>query len=564
MIDEKILKEIDSGKYREYYLIYNRKSTDEADNQKNSIKIQKAENTKYAFNHRFNIAPLTITGFCTDGIISEKHSGFKTDDVLTFTENGSVQYHIERPKFFKLVQFLSKGLFKGFICFSWDRISRNQGDDTIIRKLMKSGVDVHFVYATYDKSSSGALHMDIDGMFAEHHSRVTSEKVTIATWNLRNKGVCTYKAPIGYLNEGTMEHKPFDPIRAPIIKKMFEMYSNGDWSLADLARYATEQGFTTNPMRPRRTKEEMLAEDDDEKINKEKVSKIIEANSLQKILSNKFYTGRILGNEGVWLTSVSHEALISDELFENVQLMLKKKKTSLYYTDKIKHIHRGMIRCSVCERLYTPYTRKGILYFGTRCPKGCDNTKKNFNLNFLEEKVGELISNLSFTDAELAEIDARTKNDITTFENKRLKEIEQNDRRKKKVREDLTYLRTNKLTLLKSGVYSPEAFLDEENKLSNELVTFQDAEQISDIAMHEVIKDIIKLSELLKNGYEYYKLANSEEKAEMVKVIFSELSLSENTLGYKCRNGFEALQSRFIADCGHGGTRTLNPCGIRF
>ena len=35
--EQDILKEITSGKYADCYLVYNRKSTDEADNQKNSI-----------------------------------------------------------------------------------------------------------------------------------------------------------------------------------------------------------------------------------------------------------------------------------------------------------------------------------------------------------------------------------------------------------------------------------------------------------------------------------------------------------------------------------------------
>ena len=68
-------------------------------------------------------------------------------------------------------------------------MSRNKGDDTLIRKLMRKGVDVRFVYANYDKTSSGALHMDIDGMFAQHHSRVTSEKVSLTIKVARAKGV---------------------------------------------------------------------------------------------------------------------------------------------------------------------------------------------------------------------------------------------------------------------------------------------------------------------------------------------------------------------------------------
>ena len=204
--EKQILKDIRAGKYRDCYLVYIRKSTDEPDNQKNSIPYQKAENVKFAQRQALRLAPITVAGLFADGVISERHSGFKEDNDLVFTKDGSVQYRIDRPKFQKLVQFLSLGLFQGIVCLCWDRISRNKGDDTIIRKLMRKGIDVRFVYANYDKTSSGALHMDIDGMFAEHHSRVTSEKVRLTTWNLRERGVVTYKAPIGYLNQGSMDN----------------------------------------------------------------------------------------------------------------------------------------------------------------------------------------------------------------------------------------------------------------------------------------------------------------------------------------------------------------------
>jgi DNA invertase Pin-like site-specific DNA recombinase len=208
--ESQIFKDIVVGKYRDCYLTYIRKSTDEPDNQKNSISYQKAEGVKFAYREKLPVASVSLPGFCAEGVISERHSGFKEDNDLTFTKDGMVQYHIDRPKFQKLVQFLSQGLFKGVVCLCWDRISRNKGDDTLVRKLMRKGIDFRFVYANYDKTSAGALHMDIDGMFAEHHSRVTSEKVRLTTWNLRERGVVTYRAPVGYLNQGNMMHKPFD------------------------------------------------------------------------------------------------------------------------------------------------------------------------------------------------------------------------------------------------------------------------------------------------------------------------------------------------------------------
>ena len=44
-IENSIIADIVSGKYKNFYLIYDRKSTDDTNNQKNSIKYQKSENS---------------------------------------------------------------------------------------------------------------------------------------------------------------------------------------------------------------------------------------------------------------------------------------------------------------------------------------------------------------------------------------------------------------------------------------------------------------------------------------------------------------------------------------
>jgi DNA invertase Pin-like site-specific DNA recombinase len=180
-LETDLLGQIVAGKYRDKYLVYNRKSTDEPNNQKNSITYQKTENTRFAHRELLPIAAITLRGFCTDGVISERHSGFSEDTNIVITDDGIVHYRIERPKFQRMLQFVSQSHFKGVISLCWDRISRNKGDATLVRKLMRNGADFRFAYAKYDQTSTGALHMDIDGMFAEHHSRVTSEKVRIAT-----------------------------------------------------------------------------------------------------------------------------------------------------------------------------------------------------------------------------------------------------------------------------------------------------------------------------------------------------------------------------------------------
>src|SRR5262249_22105503 len=150
-------------------------------------------------------------------------------------------------------------------------------------------------FAQYDKTSAGELHVDIDSMFAEHHSRVTREKVSLTIRNARSRGLWTNKAPVGYLNQGSMDNKPKDPTRAPIILRLAELADTGEWSLADLARWAVEHGFTMPPVRRRRTREEMLLEEEDDvRVEIEAISRLPTFNTIHQILTNRFYTGKVL------------------------------------------------------------------------------------------------------------------------------------------------------------------------------------------------------------------------------------------------------------------------------
>ena len=547
-----IWKEIESGKYREYYLDYNRKSTDELDNQKSSLKFQKTEDAIFAKRSNLKIAPITIAGFCSNGTISEKHSAFKEDSELIFNENGAVNFSVGRPKFLRLVQLLNRKLFKGVIFLSWDRASRNPADDLILKRLMKAGIDIRFALATYDKTSSGNLHQDIDGMFSQHHSRVTSEKVRLASKKNRGEGKCTYRAPAGYLNEGTMEHKPFDPERAPVIKRMFELADEG-WSLSDIARWAIEQGFTMPPSRKKRTADEILLDEDDD-VKPEKICIPPRYTTIQKILRNRFYTGVLKDANGIWVQSVSHKAIVDNELFFRIQEKLTKKNKSKKYEIVVDAPFRAFFTCGGCRRSYTPYYQRGNLYLGSRCKVGCENSRKNFNTDFITQQVQSLIEKLYFTDKEIEDIEMQSGADIVLFEKKRQREIEQMEAKKKKLREDLAYLRGNKLTLLKTGVYTPEQIVESEIELENQINSLMENEQVSEEAMRETVKDLRKLSELLKNVIPYWKFANPVEKQSILRVIFSELIVHENTLEYKLTLGFEPFKTRFVSVCAGGGT----------
>ncbi len=555
--DTQLHEAIMRGDYADSYLVYSRKSTDDDDNQKNSLDFQKTEILKFARRQHLKIADVTLTNFCSAGVIAEKHSAFKDDEDFIFTEAGDIQYKIARPKFQRLAQYLNNGCFKGFICLSYDRLSRNKTDGNLVSKLLGQGIDIKFVYANYDDTSSGALHMDIDSMFAVHHSRVTSEKVKTATRNLREQGICTYKAPVGYLNLGDMHNKPIDPVRGPFVKELFEKYNTGEWTLHALERWATDVGFVMPLMRRRRTEDEILGDSSDEENQISKTERPVTYTNIHKILSNPFYKGYIIGPEGIgYIKSVSHEPLVSEELFDSVQQKLKKKKVSQHYETSLDLPYRKLVRCAACNRVYTPYEKKGATYYGSKCKADCENTKTSFNAAELEIAVGELISKLYFTPDELSEFEARVQTDLSLLESRRQRELTDLENKKKRLRADQKYLRENKLTLLKTGAYTPVGFMEEETTLTQQLRELMEKESTSEEAMHETMKDIVTLSELLENIGMYYEHANTAEREKITRIIFSELLMSENMLKYKLTVGMKPFKKRLVSVCDPTGNRT--------
>ena len=92
---------------------------------------------------------------------------------------------------------------------------------------------------------------------------------------------------------------------------------------------------------------------------------------------------------------------------------------------------------------------------------------------------------------------------------------------------------------------------DEESEIEGENAD----EDISDEAMRETMKDIEKLSELIKDVVPVYNFAKPHEKEKIIRIIFSELYVSQDVLQYKVKKGFEAFKDRLVAICDLTGSR---------
>lgn len=522
--------------YTDAYLVYARKSDESTDKQKNSIAYQVRECSRFAECQNLAVADVTIPGFTEDGVVKERHTAFKTDGIAV-TKDGTIQYKIARPKFQQLVKVLVEKKYKGVIALCWDRISRNDQDGMVVKKLLEQGVDVRFVWVDYSKSSSGILHMDIDGMFASHYSRVISEKVKASNEKIRSEGNCLYIAPVGYLDKGS-RNKPIDPVRAPLVKELFKLYATGEWSISQLTAWARKQGLTSKPSRPKRTREELL---DGAENTKEKVAGPIGQNTVHRILRNPFFIGKLkYGNDVI---DGNHQPLISASLFNRVQKVLEQSCVSRFYLTEEFFCYRGYVRC-LCGRSYSPYEKKGHNYYRAKCRHNCDNQLRNVSEDIIDEKIEELLDGLIIGDKEIRAIEAhlvRRRPDLARKQEVRKGEIE---RRRKRTQDDLDYLKREKVALLRTGAYSPDEYQKELALHEKDLVALEQEMEVCPVELEQEIHGLaVSVSELLKSARLCYRMALDVEKRDILKSVVSELVLYDrNIASFTPKKGFTALQ----------------------
>lgn len=544
-------KAIEKERFADRYLIYNRKSTDDPVNQKNSLAYQRQRNVEFARINNLRIAEITIHGFCADGVVDESHSGFKEEEDFQLRSDGIVQYRIVRPKFLKMLELLKDRTIRGAIILCWDRASRNKQDDMLLKKLMRLGCDIRFVEATYDKTSSGELHMDIDGMFAAHYSRVISEKVRNAYAKLHAEGRCTYAAPLGYLDRGS-DNKPLDPDRAPVVKRLFELYATGEWSFAELAKWARMHGLTKKPVRRTRTRDEILNNVDPSAFSR--IARPVDHKSIEYILKNPFYAGKIKVSGG-YQDGRFHQPLVGMNLFSKVQGMLKVRNVSIHYIEKPFFTYRGLARCT-CGRLYTPYEKKGNDYYRCRCLEGCKNTDPNLNEREIVSEVRNVMRRIHFSDDELADIE-RGKSDLESIDAERGRELQDLQGRRRTIEADLGYLSENKLTLLRTEAMTIKDIQADEHRLRLKLAEIETTIAAHRTSPQEMLCEFATFSQLAKKMGRCYKGALDTERRDITTNVFSELVFSGRTLvSYKAKGAFEFFLSRSQVTGGPTRTRT--------
>lgn len=181
----------------------------------------------------------------------ERYAGQKGLAISTWFEERETAAKLGRRVFSDLMKRLRKGEAAGVIIHKIDRSARNLRDWVDIAQLTDDGIEVHFTRESLDlQSSSGRLAADVQAVVATNYIRNLREETIKGFYGRLKQGISPLPAPIGYLDAGRGKPKTIDPVRGPLVKRVFTLYATGRFSHESLTVAMRQQEFRTKGGKP--------------------------------------------------------------------------------------------------------------------------------------------------------------------------------------------------------------------------------------------------------------------------------------------------------------------------
>ncbi len=220
-------------------------------------------------------------------------------------ESHSAKNSGQREVFNELIHDLKARKYNAILTWNTDRLSRNAGDLGQIVDLMDRGdlVTIRTFGQTFTCNPNDKFLLMILGSQAKLENDNRGINVQRGMRARVEMGLWPSVAPTGYVNskiKGEECVKYIDPTLAPIVREMFEKTAYDGYTNRQIYFWLKEKGIRT------------------------RTGKFMNMGSIHEILNRTFYYGEFEypKRSGKWYKG-SHEPIISKELFEQTQKVLK-------------------------------------------------------------------------------------------------------------------------------------------------------------------------------------------------------------------------------------------------
>lgn len=235
---------------------------------------------------------------------------------------------MERPELQRMVADARERMFDLLLVFRVDRFSRRVGELSLLAAELKSyGVDLKSATEPIDTSSpAGMMIFQTLGVFAEFEQKSIVERTKVGMLKKAKTGSWPGgRVPLGYRfdKENGLQ---IDEAEAPIVRRVFEMYVEGQAGSSAIAQDLNHAGFRTRTGR---------------KFGRKAVL---------DILRNVMYRGQFMWQKQAF--DSPHAAIIPPETFEAASAILQQRSDESpgkRWHNQDDRILSGLVRCGCCR-----------------------------------------------------------------------------------------------------------------------------------------------------------------------------------------------------------------------
>ncbi len=441
---------------------------------------------------------------------------FKIAKKFSISESASGRY--QRKTFNEMLDYIERNNIKIIICEKVDRLTRNLKDAVCINDWINKDPErqVHFIkencILTRESKSNDKFIWNIKVSVAQYYIDNLSEEVKKGQKEKISQGWLPTVPPLGYKTIGDKGKKIhiIDNDKAPLIKKMFELYATSNYSLKKLVETMHNEGLRT------------------------RYGNQLVKSRLASLLSDPFYYGKNRWKNEI--TNGKQEPLIGKELFDKVQDVLHGKSTPKYR----KHLFefKGLLKCTECGGTITWEKHKGMVYGHCNHYRNCSQetwVKEPEIEQQLIKVFDELqIKDATFTDWIKGALKESHKDEMGYYQSS-LNEL---NKRNEQIQKRLDRLYDDKLDSIITKETYDKKFKQYSEEKENIIQSIQNHSRAS-INYFELGMNIYELSQRAREIYSTTK--DNERKRQLINLVFDNLNLNEGKLSFVYSKPFEVI-----------------------
>ena len=460
--------------------------------------------------------------------------------VKEYVDDGYSGTNFERPAFQELLNDISKGIINCVITKDLSRLGRDHIMTGYYTETYFNENNVRYI-AIYDNidtfKSYGTSNdfMALRSVMNDVYSRDNSIKIRGSLSSMRKEGKFVGSSPcFGYMRDpNDKNHLVPDPKTAPVVKKIFEMFSSGI-GVSDICSYLTENEIPTPSAYKNLKKSSRLKNNDKWTIS-----------SIRKILKNRMYVGdmvqgkqakvsyksekKVALDESQWTIVLNtHEPLVERLVWESLQnRTVKSRKIN---KNRERRIFEELLVCKECGNKLGVVYRKNKDYWTVNCnrysrdPRRLFCSPHFFPYEYLEEQLLEKIRDGLTDYMNMLDIDylndslTKQQNNTYLYDKKELL-----IKKKEKLQNQLVKIYEDKL----EGIVSVEMYTTMASKIEPEIASVEkEIENLKTISTN--IEDVKKVVPDYKEKIKRLLDLNNPTR-ELISTVIDKIVIDEKS-----------------------------------